>query len=382
MTMTSKERVLGTIDGRAVDHTPVCTFLFSELQARCADQAEFIARQMELGVDVIAALPDPATAFHPDVHTEYSESPGDPHPLMRQVYHTPAGDLETIVARTGDWPHRDRIPLMTDYVIPRARKFLVTGPEDLGPLGYLLRPPAAEAIVEWRGRAAETQRMADRHGLAVRGAFHRLGDMICWLCGCEAFATMGRSRPEFFQALVDLIAAWQESYIRVYLEAKPDLLVDAQWYATTFLSPALYDRFIAPAIARRVAMAHGVGARFCTVATTNVMPFFECLKRLGIDMLVGVDPIQGQWDFARTKAELGEAVCLAGGVNAYLTIVDGTPEMVEQAVERAMAALAPGGRFILGPVDDIRIDGPKTPEAWQRVWTNLEAMVEAWRRLR
>jgi len=380
--MTSRERILGTIDGGAVDHTPACTFLFSELHARCPDQAEFVDRQMELGVDVIAALPDPATAFHPDVRVEYSEAPGDPHPLMRQVYHTPAGDMETVVARTDDWPHGSRIPLMTDYVIPRAKKFLVTGPEDLAPLGYLLQPPSAEAIAEWRGRAAETQRMADRHGLAVRGAFHRLGDMVCWLCGCEAFATMGRSRPEFFQALVDLISQWQESYIRVYLEAKPDILVDAQWYATTFLSPALYDRFIGPAIARRVAMAHAAGARFCTVATTSVMPFFGLLKRLGIDMLFGVDPIQGHWDLARTKAQLGDTVCLAGGVNAYLTIVDGTPAQVEQAVELAMASLAPGGRFILAPVDDIRIDGPKTPEAWARVWANLRTLVETWRRLR
>jgi uroporphyrinogen decarboxylase len=129
-------------------------------------------------------------------------------------------------------------------------------------------------------------------------------------------------------------------------------------------------------------MAHQAGARFCAIATTNVLPFAGCLKRLGIDALFGVDPMQGGWDLERAKTELGDRVCLWGGVNGYLTIVDGSPQDVDEAVERAMTALAPGGRFILAPVDDVRVDAPDADAAWPRVWQNVARMVEAWKRLR
>jgi len=380
--MSPKERLLRTIDGQAADYTPLTTFLFTELLGRCANPRQYYLQLLELGVDPIVALPDPLWRFHGDVKEKVWREPAEPHPLLHKVYQTPAGNLETVIELTDDWPHGDEVPLMSDFVIPRAKKFLVTGQEDLEPLAYLLQGPDAEAVEAFGRQAAEMQHFADQHRLPTRGAFNRLSDMVCWLAGCENFATWGRTDPHFFQTLVDLIAAWQEKFIEVFLDVRPDILVDAQWYATTFLSPKLYQQFLSPALKRRVEMAHAADSRFCVVATTTVTPFFRLLKDLGIDMLFGVDPIQGQWDLPRTKAELGDRVCLCGGINGYLTIVDGTPEKVEREVQRSMAALAPGGRFILSPVDNIRIDDPcGGAAAWQRLWQNVQTMVETWKRL-
>ena len=380
--MTSRERILRTLRGDATDHTPLCFLLNSELQRQANGPRDHVERQLALGIDAVAALPDPEWTFHPEVTTEVRREVAAPHDLLHKVYHTPAGDLTTAVEVTDDWPHGDKIPLMSDFVIPRARKRLVTGPDDLGPLAFLLQAPTDDAIDLWREAARATKRLADDLGVATRGAFNRLSDMVCWLCGCEEFAVMGRSRPAFFQALLDLVAAWQEQLIEVFLSEKPDILVDAQWYATTFLSPDLYEQFISPAIGRRVEAAHQAGALFTAVATTGVMPFAAALKALGIDAVFGVDPIQGGWDLARAKSELGDAVTLWGGVNGYLHLVDGTPEEVTEATEEAMRVLAPGGRFILAPVDNVRIDGPDTPEARGRVEENTLAMIDAWRRRR
>ena len=382
MQLTSKERLLRTIDGQAVDHAPLCFLLLSELQRHSADEREFALRQVELGLDVMVPLPDLPFESHPAVEAQVWLEPASPNPLLHKLYRTPVGELETVVEKTADWPHGLNIPIQTDYVIPRARKFLVTGPQDLAPLGYLLTDPDAAGIAEFRRGAAQMKAFAEKHQLATRAGFHRLSDVICWLCGCEQFATMGLTDPEFFQSLIDLIAARHERRIEILLEARPDALCDAQWYATTFLSPALYERFLEPALKRRTDMAHAAGARLCAVATTNVMPFIANLKRVGIDALFGVDPIQGGWDLARAKAELGDEVCLWGGVNGYLTMVDGSPEDVEKAVKQAMEVLAPGGRFILAAVDNIRIDGPDTPAAREHVRQNLLRLVETWKRLR
>jgi uroporphyrinogen decarboxylase len=177
------------------------------------------------------------------------------------------------------------------------------------------------------------------------------------------------------------VDAWQRKLLNVTLQARPDIVVDAQWYATTFLSPALYRRFLLPLLKRRADVVHDAGAQFCAIATTNVLPFAECLKDIGVDLLFGVDPIMGSWNLPRAKRELGGAMCLAGGVNGYLTIVDGTPDKVRQAVQDAMRVLAPGGRFILAPVDDVRTEPDSPPGAWDRAWANTLVMVEEWKRL-
>ncbi|HOI55414.1 MAG TPA: uroporphyrinogen decarboxylase family protein [Phycisphaerae bacterium] len=383
MGLSPKERILATVDGRAADYTPCTTFLFTELQGRCASPEAYYLQLLEMGLDPIVALPDPVWRFHPDVTEEVRRERTAGRDLLHKVYRTPAGDLTTTVEVTDDWPHGDRVPLMSDFVIPRATKPLVTSPADLEPLSWLLRAPDAAAVETFRAEASRMQRFADEHRLPTRGAFNRLSDMICWLSGCEAFSTWGVTEPALFQALIDLVAAWQERLIEVFLDVRPDILVDAQWYATTFLSPRLYEQFLSPALARRAAMAHAAGARFCALATTTVTPFFGLLKRIGVDMLFGVDPVQGAWDLRRTKAELGDTVCLCGGVNAYLTVVDGTPGAVRREVESSMAALSPGGRFILSPVDNIRIDDPAGGDAaWRRVQENVRAMVQAWKRLR
>jgi hypothetical protein len=379
--MTSRERILATIAGEKTDYTPLAMLLFSGLRQRCADEQEFVERQLALGIDAIAALPTLELSPHPEVTTRTWLELAAPHPLLHKVYQTPAGELEVIVEKTEDWPHGNDIPLMTDHTVPRARKFLVTEAKDLAALAYVLPEPTLAGIEAFRREARKVARFAEQRQVATRAGFQRLSDMLVWLAGCEALATLGLTDPEFFTAFVELVARWQERQIAVLLEARSDILVGPQWYATTFMSPVLYERFLSPALRRRVAWTHEAGGKFCALATTNVMTFIPTLKELGIDMLFGVDPRQGGWDLVRAKRELGDTVCLWGGVNGYLTMVDGSAAEVERAVEAALATLAPGGRFILAVVDDVRIDEPATA-TWDEVWSRMERMVETWKRLR
>jgi hypothetical protein len=378
--LSSRERVLRTIDGHEVDYTPLSFLLFGALRQQCGSEEEFYRRQLEIGVDTTVNLGGGAYALGPGVTAETTVQAGRPDALIHKVYHTPAGDLTTVVRKTPDWPHGDDVPLMSDHIIPRAVKFLVTEERDLEPLRCLLGEASGEQRAALQSYAATQREFASVHQLATRAGGMRLSDMICWLCGCEQFAIMGLTNPGLLRALVELIAAWQEGQIRGCLELGPDLLIDPQWYATTFLSPSLYEEFLAPAMRRRVELAHAGGARYCTVATANVLPFSDCFRRLGMDVVFGVDPLEGGWDLARAKRELGDRVCLWGGVNGYLTLVDGTPADARRAVADAIAALSPGGRFILGPVDDVRIDAES--QSWERVWQNTTAMVEAWWELR
>jgi uroporphyrinogen decarboxylase len=77
-------------------------------------------------------------------------------------------------------------------------------------------------------------------------------------------------------------------------------------------------------------------------------------------------------DFELTKQKLGGRICLWGGVNGFVTMERGSPEQVREAVRDAIDVLAPGGGFILSPVDNVTEDT-------DRVWKNVEALIDTWR---
>jgi hypothetical protein len=97
-------------------------------------------------------------------------------------------------------------------------------------------------------------------------------------------------------------------------------------------------------------------------------------KEAGIDVLIGVDPIQGtHTDMGLMKRELGDRTCLWGGVSGAVTVEMGSAEEVRSAVRTAIETLGPRG-FILSPVDNLTVDAPHT-------WDNVKVLIEEWRAL-
>jgi len=121
-----------------------------------------------------------------------------------------------------------------------------------------------------------------------------------------------------------------------------------------------------------VDLAHDNGAKFGYICTTGLEPMLDYYLEAGIDVLIGLDPIQGtKTDMARIKAKADGRMCLWGGVSGAVTVEMGSEEEVRSAVRRALCSLGPRG-FILSPVDNITIDAPQT-------WSNLEVFLDEWR---
>ena len=98
------------------------------------------------------------------------------------------------------------------------------------------------------------------------------------------------------------------------------------------------------------------------------MPFLEILKEIGVDILYGVDPVQGNADLQKVKEALRGRICIWGGVNSAVTLT-GPKQGVEKAVEEAFSTLAPGG-FILAAIDQLFED---------TVWENFMTMIHTWK---
>jgi len=384
--MTSRERMLAALDRREPDHVPCCFMLFNGLKSTCRDYAEFIERQVELGLDPFVQLPARPPLVvndHYNLHglpvqydprvtvREWKEQRADEAcPLLIKEYRTPAGTLRAEVRQTEDWRWGDHVPFLDDYIVPRSRKFLVTGPQDLDALRFLLAPPTPEETTAYLREAEPVKTLARRHQLLVAAGWGVGADLIGWIYGLDNLVYAAHDQPQFVADLLELIAPWNRQRMAVMLRAGADLFIKRAWYENLdFWSPASWRRFLLPTVQADVALAHSQGARFGYLVTSNCMKLLPLLVESGIDAVIGVDP--RAWDLAQTKAELGRRVCLWGGVNGHLTVEQGTPAQVEAEVADAMRVLAPGGGFILSPVDNVREDSP-TARA------NVSALIAAW----
>ncbi|NCO90766.1 MAG: hypothetical protein CO096_32820 [Armatimonadetes bacterium CG_4_9_14_3_um_filter_66_14] len=391
--ISSRDRMLAALECREPDHVPCSFMLFNALRQKCSDQFRFVERQLALGLDATVGLPIRSAQRQRDLSEQgdlhglpvrwqpevtirewREEHAGERYPLLHREYATPAGRLHTSVSKTDDWTHGDRVPLFDDFVIPRARERLVTGTGDLPALQHLLTPPTQNDVATFREGAQAGKAFAAKHALLTVGEWGVGWDAACWLCGIEPLVLAALDNPEFVQALVELIGDWNRRRMAIVLEAGVDLYLRRAWYeGADFLSPRLYRRFVLPQLKQDAELAHQAGAKLACIMTAGYVPLLDLLLESGVDALIGLDPVQDhRADFALTKGKLGGKVCLWGGVNGFVTMERGTPAEVRQAVKDAVTVLAPGGGFILSPVDNVTVDT-------ERVWENVDALIEEWR---
>lgn len=388
-TISSKERLLTVLRYQEPDHVPLLfnTFGFTPPGHRgWADQVEEARWWLSLGVDDWLVV-SPPLEFHPAVRTrEWTETPpGERWPVMIKEYETPAGVFRQEVYRTADWvspdwpDHRagnDGVRLFDDYNVARYRRPPIQSEEDLEKLKYLLHPLSDSAAAAFREHAAAVSRQAEEIGVLLVGMGPGGVDIATWLCGVEPMLMMALDQPDLFEALLDLIHAWDKRVLEVLLDTSVELVLRRGYYeGTTFWSPALYRRFIAPRLQELVALAHQAGRFLGYIMSVGVMPLLDILAEIGYDAHYLLDPLpHGQpIDLQRVKAAFAGRTAVIGGLNEPITLERGTPEQIRREVFEAVRILGPGGGLALTPAEAIMA---RTP------WENIEVLIEAWKEVR
>ncbi|MBG0771726.1 MAG: hypothetical protein H0S82_08455, partial [Anaerolineaceae bacterium] len=198
-TTSSRERMLAALKCDKPDHPPCSFMIFGALHQNSVTYLEFLKNQLSMGLDVFVELPPRPplirndhynlhglpVSYHPDVWEEESitKPVGGAAPLMRKIFHTPAGDLTAEVRQTEDWRWGDHVPFLDDYLIPRSIKFIVEGPQDLPAFQYLLIPPTNKEVAAFKAEAAPYLDFAHEHDLLVAGGWGVGADMIGWVHG-------------------------------------------------------------------------------------------------------------------------------------------------------------------------------------------------------
>jgi uroporphyrinogen-III decarboxylase len=386
--LNSKQRLLRAIEGKEVDYIP-CSFMsFAILRKRKYEDWYAVAQEEKaMGLDPMLFIPMASRASrreHPDLRglpvrlgkeVTTKEWLGDDGNLHKE-YHTPAGKLTTSVRLSEDWPHEQHIPFLDDYQVPRSEKPLVSGPDDLPALAYLLTPPTIEDIAVFRGEAEEAQRFSEAEGILLAGGWGVGMDMANWLCGMQNLMMLSMDQPDFVDELLEMIHQWNMARMKVVLSAPVDLYIRRAWYeGCDFITPRFYRQHVLPRLMREIDLAHEHGVKFGYICSSGTKPMLSLYASSGMDVLLGIDPIQGtHTDMPLMKEKLAGKTCLWGGVSAAVTVERGTEEEIRQAIQLAVDTLGPTG-FILSPIDNLTVDEPLT-------WENIRIFIDEWQRRR
>jgi len=389
--MTSRERMLAAISCQPVYYTPCSFMIFYNLMTRCATYEEFLARQVEMGLDPFAHAGYLKPAMHPAVTEKlWREVEGGETIICRRL-DTPKGPLTQRVAQMNGWPEEDNFWIYHDWVVPRSREVLVKPEQDLEKLPYLLGLFRDEDIQTLRESAKASNALAERFGLLRAGGWgssysEALGDdgvmgvdAMSWLSGYVDVMELSLTEPEIIKEYARIIHEWNMRAIGIYLDvADPDIIIRRAWYETTeFWTPGAYREIILPFLKREVETVHQAGKKFGYIITSAFQPLLDDILAGGIDVLIGLDPEEGKGtDLAEVKGIFREHNrAIWGGVSGAITVEQDTEEATEAAVIRALTTLGAGGGFILSPVDNVRDD---TPNAWK----NTEKFIEVWKQHR
>jgi len=117
------------------------------------------------------------------------------------------------------------------------------------------------------------------------------------------------------------------------------------------VSPRVYRRLVYPWYGRIVARCHADGIPVGLHSDGDLTRLLPDLVECGFDAIHPFEPPMN--DIEAVKRQWGGRITVAGNVDLKNTLCAGTPADVEAEVRQKVAALAPGGGWLLGSSNSI-----------------------------
>ena len=330
-------------------------------------------------------LPEPVP--HRDVVIRNGRYKGaDGTSILFKEYETPKGVLRMEVRETEDWrcvDHRQWQPhpwgddwrghwginIFDDWNTSRFVQPLIKGAEDLDKLPYLLNIPDGFELENWRDAARYFKAFAKKHNLMLRVRRSFAADAVLWLCDTRDFLVATIEDPDFCVRFMRIMQDWSLAALELGLDIGVDLADRRGWYEIPEIFGArVWAEMIAPLIDEAGRMVHQAGALHCYQHTQGNVAFAEMIKAAEIDVIWGIDPVQGGDDLRILKKEFAGKTALMGGINDCRLLQKESPAVIREEVRKVISIMASGGGFALMPAHNVNPDTP---------WSALEAFINA-----
>ncbi len=266
--------------------------------------------------------------------------------LVERVHHTPAGDLDEVIAfPKGDPP-------------TKIRKMVKNLSEDLPKLTYFYpvhfqtddRP-----LHRHMAQMGELGAVGGAVGLPGMTTFVDLFDG-----GLESATFAYYDQPEEFAALVRLVHDYTIAYARALLAARPDFLLLGASGLLTLQSPRMVRELSLPTIKSLTSMAREAGIPSHLHSCGKEAWLVElCATETDLNSIEPLEePPMGDCDLAEIKRKWGGRIALKGNLHTTSVMLHGTPDDVEEAAKKAIDDAAMGGGFVLSTGDQCGRDTP------------------------
>jgi len=130
------------------------------------------------------------------------------------------------------------------------------------------------------------------------------------------------------------------------------------------ISQKMYDKFVMPRFKRLWCFAKeklsqkNRGGKLMLHSCGNVRSFISSWIELGLDVLDPIQPRARGMEPEALKRDFGRQLVFHGGIDIQHTLPFGTPEEVAAEVRRYIKILGPGGGYIVAPAHNIQNDVP------------------------
>ena len=210
----------------------------------------------------------------------------------------------------------------------------------------------------------ERVRRQGRVAVFVGDRMNRIAQLkpAMYLRGIEGIYMDMLALPQVAQAVFARIRAFYLAYEERILDAangKLDLLLmgdDFGGQRGPLVAPDMWATFLGKGFGDYIGLAHAYGVRVMHHTCGSVRNLIPLMIERGLDVLQSLQPEAAHMEPAALKAEFGDRLAFHGGISIQRTMPFGTPEAVRAEVGNLVAALAPGGGYILGTAHNIQAD--------------------------
>jgi uroporphyrinogen decarboxylase len=261
---------------------------------------------------------------------------------QRFRFQTPRGEL-TMVLQSNE-----HTTWVTEHLIKEK--------SDIDLLGAFMPAPKCDVAAVNRAADAFGERGIIRSHMCTFDAFGQPG---CWqdaacLIEIERLILETYDDPAWVNELLGILQRRKLAYTRSLAGARYDVIeLGGGAASSTVISPAIFDRFVAPYDQAVIEAAHAAGQRIVYHTCGGMMPLLERIAAMGPDAMETFTPpgMGGDANLGEAKRRIGSRVCMIGGFDQQRFFTRCTPEETRAEVRRCFAAAGPGGGFILAPSD-------------------------------
>ncbi len=288
--MTSRQRMLAALCHEEPDRVPVAPWGLGRLAPDGAVAAELIARtdpwlEVGAGCNIVGGA-----AFPAETRREGDRS--------IQIVHAADRDLRAVRTTTA------QTTAATEHLC-----------KSVADVEALLAIPWVRPRIDVEAFAAHRARVGE-DGLAVMG----IPDGLCYpndMLGTELASLLWASQPEVIARMVQVAADRAYDLLDEACSAGVDCVrIIGGEYATQLMGPAAWRELIVPYDSRLVGMIHSHGGIAHYHNHGNMRRFLGQIADLGIDSLDPIEqPPYGDMDMADAYRQVGERLCLVGGLD-------------------------------------------------------------------